>query len=104
MTEIRKSKQGLVLEDFGYWILEFEIYLKFVILDTKLQTEPSFSDPREAGSSTGPKDQGFQDKINGLMNNNRRKSNIKTSIKDRPDWDDVKDVLNGNKPIFDLEM
>ena len=38
------------------------------------------------------------------MNNNRRKSNIKMSIKDRPDWDDVKDVLNGNKPIFDLEM
>lgn len=38
------------------------------------------------------------------MNNNRRKSNIKMSIKDRSDWDDVKDVLNGNKPIFDLEM
>ena len=46
----------------------------------------------------------FQDKINGLMNNNSRKSNIKIPIKNRPDWDDVKDVLNGNKPISDLEM
>tara|TARA_R110000868_G_scaffold111595_1_gene301208 strand:+ start:3919 stop:4035 length:117 start_codon:yes stop_codon:yes gene_type:complete len=38
------------------------------------------------------------------MNNNSGKSNIKIPIKNRPDWDDVKDVLNGNKPISDLEM
>ena len=27
MTEIQNNKQCLVLEGFGHWILEFEIYL-----------------------------------------------------------------------------
>ena len=29
MTEIRKPKQCFVLEGFGYWLLEFEICLRF---------------------------------------------------------------------------
>ena len=74
MTEIRKPKQCLALKGFGHgqrrrlrrvlnigiWDL-FEIWcLEFVILDTKLQVKAGELWP-------GPKDQVFQDKINGIQ-------------------------------------
>jgi hypothetical protein len=45
MTEIRKSKQYLVMEGLGHLILEF------VILDTNLQGRAIISDPRNAGQA-----------------------------------------------------
>lgn len=44
----------------------------------------------------------FQDKINGFTNTNGGVSKILKPITNRPDWGEVKDVLNGKKPISDL--
>lgn len=49
----------------------------------------------------------FQSKIKDFVNNsplpgNNGESIINTPIKYRPNWDKVKDVLKGNRPISDL--
>lgn len=44
----------------------------------------------------------FQNNMNAFVNNNGGNSTIGTSIKNRPDWNKVKDVLLGNRPISDL--
>lgn len=44
----------------------------------------------------------FEQKINQFINNNGGSSGINMPIHNRPDWDEVKDVLKGNKPIGDL--
>ncbi|MDO6807916.1 DNRLRE domain-containing protein [Zobellia galactanivorans] len=46
--------------------------------------------------------QSFQNKTNVFINSNGGKASIKTPIHNRPDWDDVKDVLEGRRPITDL--
>ena len=56
MTEIRISKQCLVLEGFGHWIFEFEFYLKFgawnlYFLEQYSKAEPSISNSRNAGQA-----------------------------------------------------
>ncbi|WP_318501870.1 hypothetical protein [Formosa sp. PL04] len=46
----------------------------------------------------------FQQKTNHFINNNGGTSSITPPITDnRPDWEEVKDVLQGKKPISDLE-
>src|SRR5690606_15375745 len=44
----------------------------------------------------------FQHKLNQYVNNNGGESNTNAPVKYRPDWDMVKDVLEGKKPISDL--
>ena len=44
----------------------------------------------------------FQTKTNEFVNANNGSSIILPPVKSRPDWDDVKDVLRGTKPISDL--
>ncbi len=44
----------------------------------------------------------FQKTTNNFINSNGGISTINTPIHNRPDWDKVKDVLQGNKPISDL--
>lgn len=41
-------------------------------------------------------------KKNDFINNNGGLSGIKTPVHNRPDWEEVQDVLQGNKPISDL--
>ncbi|GAB5473329.1 MAG: hypothetical protein Mars2KO_14280 [Maribacter sp.] len=44
----------------------------------------------------------FQEKTNEFVISNGGNASIKTPIHNRPDWDEVKDVLEGRKPITDL--
>lgn len=44
----------------------------------------------------------FQDKTSQFVNNNGGTSTIVTPIKNRPDWDEVEGVLNGERPVSDL--
>ena len=44
----------------------------------------------------------FQNKMNEFINANGGNSSILTPIKNRPDWNEVKEVLEGKRPISDL--
>jgi len=46
----------------------------------------------------------FQEKLNAFVNNpnNGGSSSIITPTKNRPDWEEINDVLEGNKPISEL--
>src|SRR5690606_7920022 len=44
----------------------------------------------------------FQTKTKQFVNNRGGTSSILTPTKNRPDWEEVQDVLQGNKPISDL--
>lgn len=44
----------------------------------------------------------YQTKLKLFVDTNGGNSSIKTPIKNRPDWDEVKDVLEGKKPISQL--
>lgn len=44
----------------------------------------------------------FQEKTNSFVNANGGSSSVNTPIHNRPDWEKVKDVLEGRKPISDL--
>ena len=44
----------------------------------------------------------FQENINQFINNNSGTSSINVSVHNRPDWDEVNDVLQGRKPISEL--
>ncbi len=65
MTKIQNPKQKNNPFE-PVWNLDFVIYLEIGAWDLLFKTpnskaEPKNSDPRTAGSSTGPKDQVFQD-------------------------------------------
>jgi hypothetical protein len=44
----------------------------------------------------------FQDKINEYVNNHGGTASVITPTKNRADWDEIQQVLNGEKPISDL--
>lgn len=44
----------------------------------------------------------FQNKTQQFINNNGGSSSIVTPVKNRPDWDKVQEVLNGERPINEL--
>lgn len=44
----------------------------------------------------------FQNKTQQFINNNGGSSSVVARVKNRPDWDEVEDVLNGERPISDL--
>ncbi len=44
----------------------------------------------------------FQNKFQNFVDNNNGNALKTTPIKNRPDWDKVKDILEGRKPISDL--
>ena len=44
----------------------------------------------------------FQNNMDNFVNNNGGNSIIKPDIKNRPNWNKVKDVLLGIRPISDL--
>lgn len=44
----------------------------------------------------------FQENTNQFINNNSGASSINESVHNRPDWDEVNDVLQGRKPISEL--
>ena len=46
--------------------------------------------------------QSFQNKMKTFVNSNGGSSSILTPIKNRPDWDKVQQVLNGELPISEL--
>ena len=44
----------------------------------------------------------FQEKTNQFINSNGGVSSINTPITNRPNWNKVKEILEGSKPISDL--
>ncbi|WP_452230973.1 hypothetical protein [Lacinutrix sp. MEBiC02404] len=44
----------------------------------------------------------FQEELNIFINENGGSSTINTPIINRPDWEEIKEVLQGKKPIGDL--
>lgn len=46
--------------------------------------------------------QSFQEKTNQFINNNGGSSGINTPVHNRPDWEKIQDVLQGNRSISEL--
>ena len=46
--------------------------------------------------------EGFQEKLNKFINENGGNSNINDPIISRPQWEKIKDILEGKKPISEL--